>query len=116
MYKYDPKTGEFFQDGKLLATGYSGFGEGKNNPSLEATKMVGPIPDGKYKIGKAYKHAKLGPVTMNLDPIGHNSLGRSAFRIHGDNGKGTASHGCIILPRKVREAIDKGEDKELTVV
>jgi hypothetical protein len=42
-------------------------------------------------------------------------FGRSAFMIHGDNRTHTASQGCIILRRDLREQIDRSDDKELTV-
>ncbi|HYE46677.1 MAG TPA: hypothetical protein VEA44_12995, partial [Caulobacter sp.] len=48
----------------------------------------------------------------------HEATGRSAFRIHGDSVRapGTASKGCIILPRAVREAIWRSGDRDLEVV
>lgn len=45
---------------------------------------------------------------MFLEPFQSNDMmGRSGFFIHGDNryGNRTASHGCIILPRKARDEI-----------
>lgn len=38
------KTGELQQDGEHVATGYSGAGEGKNNPKMQSVRNVGPIP------------------------------------------------------------------------
>ena len=32
--------------------GYSGHGEGKNNPAMQKVPNVGPIPVGKYTIGQ----------------------------------------------------------------
>lgn len=116
MWSYDQLDGVIYHDGRFVAQGYSGSGEGRNNPSKEAVPGVGPIPRGKYKIGKSYKHKDLGPIVMNLDPVGHDALGRSLFRIHGDNLTHTASHGCIILQRPIREEIAQSGDTELTVV
>jgi hypothetical protein len=51
------------------------------------------------------------------DP-GTETFGRGEFRIHGDSiaHPGTASHGCIILPRAVRDAIWRSGDRALEVV
>lgn len=96
---------------------YSGYGEHRNDPSLCNVPNVGPIPPGKYRIGKAYQHEHLGPVVMNLDPLpGTNTFGRSLFRIHGDNKEHNASHGCIIAPRSLREAINASQDRILEVL
>lgn len=116
--KYNRKTGEFTSDiGSLFGIGYAGFGVGKNNPDKESVKNIGPLPKGKYTIGQPYNSAKTGPFTLPLTPFPENEMyGRSAFQIHGDNGLGTASHGCIILPRAVREEIHNCTDKILTVI
>jgi hypothetical protein len=49
---------------------------------------------------------------------GTDTLGRAGFLIHGDSVKapGTASHGCIILPRAIRDRIAVSEDTRLCVV
>ncbi len=46
MWTYAQKTGSLLQDGQAVATGYSGFDEGKNNPAMQAIHDVGPIPQG----------------------------------------------------------------------
>jgi hypothetical protein len=45
-------------------------------------------------------------------------FGRDGFLIHGDSVEhpGTASHGCIIMSRAIREAIAQSDDHELNVV
>ena len=53
---YVQKTGKMTLDGKDLGTGYSGHGEGVNNPAKEDVKNVGPIPAGNWTVGKAFKH------------------------------------------------------------
>lgn len=114
-YTYSQASGRFLNtDGVLLEAGYSGFGEGKNNPAMEAVKATGPIPRGLWKVGTSYHSARTGPITIPLykldsipgDDIDQDSL-RSAFRIHGDSKQkpGEASRGCIILSRKTREDI-----------
>lgn len=115
-WKYDQSSGEMSFDGKVVATGYSGKGLEKNDPDKENIPYFGPIPRGQYKIGSAYRHQNLGSIVMNLDSIGHNALGRTLFRIHGDNATGTASQGCIIMPRFARDKISNSTDKILTVV
>lgn len=118
MWLYDQSSGQLFRDGKLISTGYSGNGRGKNNPSLQAARGIGPIPCGNWIIGKAYGSANTGPYTIKLDPgFNTQTFGRSAFRIHGDSIKnpGTASQGCIILPRKIREQIIASKDTQLMV-
>ncbi len=87
--------------------GYSGRGEGKNNPLMEHVKDVGPIPRGLWSIGPAYDSDKCGAVTIPLDAsFGTETYGRSDFRIHGDDGFGTASEGCIVMSLDVRNIID----------
>lgn len=118
-FTYEQKTGRFLGiDDKVMATGYSGHGAGINNPEMQNVRATGPIPRGDWHIGVAYKSASLGPVVMNLEPVGHGALGRTLFRIHGDNSKGdrSASHGCIILPRAVRERVAASGIARLTVV
>lgn len=118
MWLYDQSTGQLFRDGKLISKGYSGRGRGKNNPSLQSARGIGPIPRGEWIIGQAYGSANTGPYTIMLNPCAKTeTFGRSAFRIHGDSIKnpGTASYGCIILPRKIREQIISSKDTQLTV-
>jgi len=53
---------------------------------------------------------------MDLSPsAATNTFGRSAFLIHGDNLSHTASHGCVILRRDVRERISASTDRTLVV-
>lgn len=97
-------------DGTHKSTGYSGFGPGKNNPRMEGVRNIGPIPRGLYAVGQSYDSARTGPLSIPLSPVKHDSLGRTDFLIHGDSIKnpGTASTGCIILPRDIREWIISG--------
>jgi hypothetical protein len=104
-------------DGNIAASdGYSGAGRGRNNQSMENVANVGPIPRGSYRIGTAHHSAHTGPVSMALSPVAAtHTFGRSAFRIHGDNLSHTASHGCVILNRSVRERINASTDRTLVV-
>ena len=125
MWKWDQSAGELSRDGKFVSKGYSGKGRGKNNPSMQGVVGVGPIPRGRYKMTSIYDSKNVGPRTIFLDAVDskpgddiHQPTGRSAFRIHGDSIKapGTASRGCIILPRNVRLAIWASGDRDLEVV
>lgn len=107
---YEQKTGVMLNpQGEISARGYSGHGGGLNNPDMEEVPSVGPIPRGDWSIDLTplgLDHG-LGPLALPLLPVNHGAHGRSAFRIHGDNSSDdrSASHGCIILPRSVRQAI-----------
>ena len=89
---------------------------GRNNAAMQGTPNQGPIPAGQWTIGTAYNHANKGPTSMNLTPLGHNALGRSAFMIHGNNVQNNASQGCIILGPAFRQAIANSGDHILTVL
>ena len=117
MQTYRQSTGLYEVRADLRALGYSGHGAGLNNPALEGDPGVGPIPAGPWRIGPAAAHPRLGPCVMALSPVGHDAHGRSAFFIHGDNAAADhgASHGCIILPRPIREAIAAAADRALFV-
>jgi hypothetical protein len=116
MWTYAIASGALAHDGEALGRGYSGRGEGRDSIEKVKVRTVGPIPPGRYRIGPAYRHSRLGPVTMNLDPLpGTNLFGRSLFRIHGDNAAHDASHGCIILSRALRDAIAASGDRVLDV-
>lgn len=125
MWTYNQTTGELARDGNAQAKGYSGKGRGKNNPSLQGVRGVGPIPRGKWRMVNVYNSLNVGPFTITLHSLDdasiddrHEATGRSAFRIHGDSirAPGTASKGCIILPRAVRERMWRSKDHDLLVV
>lgn len=107
-FVYSQSTGAMQQDGHLLARGYSGHGEGLNNPAMQNVHAIGPLPQGRYTIQQPTVHPHLGPVAMELLPYNGNTMFlRGDFFIHGDNTdmNHTASDGCIILPHDVRAAI-----------
>lgn len=119
-WTYAQKTGELQQDGKPVATGYSGAGAGKNNPEMDNVSNVGPIPRGEWAVtGPPVDTRDHGPYVLRLEPAGNTeTFGRDGFLMHGDSREhpGSASHGCVILPRTVREDIWKSGDRELQVV
>ena len=118
MWIWDQSAGELYKDDRLFSKGYSGNGRGKNNPSMQQAVGIGPIPRGRWIIKSVGDSPNTGPFTIVLEPEKLTEVfGRSAFRIHGDSIKnpGTASHGCIILPRDIREKIWKSGDRTLEV-
>lgn len=127
-FEYDQETGQMthvLSDGSRVAvgTGYSGQGNGLNNPSEQYTPNTGPTPQGNYtiepqKVNVTSAGHKLSG-SMRLDPSADNNThGRAGFLIHGDNPRGdhSASNGRIILPRPARSAIGGSNDHILVVV
>ena len=104
---YHQSTGDLEYSGQLVGKGYSGVIGYKNDPASEALENLGPIPRGSYRIEEPRYSSKTGPYALPLYPVGHSAHGRKHFQIHGDSRRspGTASSGCIILPRDVREKI-----------
>lgn len=108
VYRYNSRTGAFYGPGLIgIVWGYSGFGISRNQPEREDMAGEGPIPRGRYMIGPPHESKRVGPVAMRLHPVGHTAHGRSALMIHGDNRTHSASRGCVILPRTVREEIGR---------
>lgn len=120
MWTWDQSAGKLYdKNGDEIAVGYSGYGEGKNNPAMQFKRGIGPVPRGIWKMTRVYTSENTGPYTIELCPMADTQcFGRSAFRIHGDSIKqpGSASHGCIILTRTIREKMYKSGDMLLKVV
>lgn len=121
MWVYEQRTGLLRRDGAIdiLGKGYSGFGDGKNNPAMESVPDVGPIPRGEYQVGVPHDTDSHGPFVMSLTPLPLNEMfGRAGFLMHGDSIEhpGTASKGCIIMPHPVRERVWNSGDHRLQVV
>lgn len=121
MWIYSQSSGRMDREGGLLVgLGYSGNGDGLNNPAAQNIHNVGPLPQGKYTIGGVLMRGPgktgLGVLPLTPDPA-NEMFGRSGFFMHGDNPEmnHTASDGCIVLSYTVRAAIADSEDKELTV-
>lgn len=119
-WTYAQKTGELQQDGAHVASGYSGAGAGKNNPEMESVHDVGPIPRGNWTIvGPPVNTPDHGPYVLRLQPdAGTDTFGRTGFLMHGDSKEspGCVSHGCVIMPRAVREQVWTSGDRDLEVV
>ena len=120
MWTYAQASGQLLQNGQLVGTGYSGYDNGKNNPSMQAVENMGPIPQGDWTIvGPPVNTSTHGPYVLTLQPAqGTNTFGRSGFLMHGDSieAPGCASHGCVIMPRAVREQVWNSGDTDLEVV
>lgn len=118
-WTYKQSTGELFHNGTLVGTGYAGAGDGKNNPDMQQVHNVGPLPQGEYDIQPPQDTVTHGPFVLPLVPSENNEMfGRSAFLIHGDSvvNPGTASQGCIIMPKAVRKSVWNSGDRELQVI
>ncbi|WP_084084416.1 RHS repeat-associated core domain-containing protein [Cupriavidus sp. USMAA2-4] len=105
-----------------VGNGYAGHGEGVNNPDMQSATNVGPIPQGTYSIGQQQNNTTGSgtnlPGSMRLTPDPSNTMyGRGGFLIHGDNSRGdrSASEGCIIMNRGVRNQIGGSGDNVLRV-
>ena len=119
MIRYTISTGVLSLDDKLLGVGYSGQPECRNDPEKCSIHNAGPIPPGLYRIEEPRDSKTHGPFVLPLTPDPRNEMyGRSAFLIHGDSiaHPGTASEGCIIMPRSVREAVRASSELDLKVV
>lgn len=128
MYTYEQSTGRFCNPtSSLFAIGYSGNGEGKNNPSWQGVKMHGPCPCGIYTAVKMLDHdPHLGYYAIKLEPDAATrvfiiSLGRDpdSYYWHGDSvdHPGDASDGCLVSQRSPRiEFWDEDNDKKIQVI
>lgn len=123
-WTYEQKTGKLFHNGGFSATGYSGHGDGKNNPDMQDKEGIGPLPCGKYRgevikedgVAVDYEHKKAPVIRLHPDPS-NKMFGRAGFLIHGDSisAPGSASLGCMIENHDERlyiaRMIDAGDDQ-----
>lgn len=119
---YSQSTGQLIDpNGAPAGVGYSGHEEGLNATEFQNVPDIGPIPEGTWQILEPVNTDSHGPYVLPLEALnGTETFGRSGFLIHGDEvehpGQHLASHGCVILPRSVREAIWASNDHTLEVV
>lgn len=116
MWTFKISNGTLYHDGVVIGSAYSGAPGDVDNPADENVADHGPIPEGWYTIGTEQETPT--PVALPLTPDSTNTeYGRSDFLIHGDSIKqpGTASHGCIITARAIRETIRDSGDNRLQV-
>ena len=119
MWTFNSSNGALSRGGALCGMGYSGRGNGVNNPSLERVHDVGPIPRGEYLISSFFTDPEKGPLVARLSPLPDtDTYGRGGFMLHGDNPElnRTASLGCIIMSHGARAAVCQSGDLELVVV
>jgi hypothetical protein len=111
MLTYSQISGEMRSStGELLGSGYSGHGDGINNPAMQSIHNTGPLPQGVYTINPPVNTTTHGPYVMWLTPDPVNVMfGRSGFGIHADEianpGKRLASTGCVVMSGGARIAI-----------
>ncbi|MHB8440420.1 MAG: tlde1 domain-containing protein [Acidimicrobiales bacterium] len=135
MITFKISTGAILaDDGTLLGTGYAGNGDAINDPTQCDQHAHGPLPVGFYALGTPIDRPHTGLFSIPLTPDASNQMhGRSAFYVHGglsgepdtsptmDNiplspTVRTASDGCIVTARSVREAVAADIDQRLNVV
>ncbi|WP_235955855.1 tlde1 domain-containing protein [Rouxiella aceris] len=115
---YEVNKKAFYLNGEFkFYAMYAGAPDYKDDSKFECLLNKGPLPRGKYTIsGKQQRHRTAGVYVLVLAPYSTNKMcGRAGFLIHGDNGKGTASEGCIVADRAYREFIWESKDRELIV-
>ncbi len=114
---YKQNTEELFHNGEMIEQGYAGRITNKNNLDRQQVRELGPLPQGKYRIG-CYTNSK-EPLTITLIQTSGEMFGRSAFRIHGERitpPAGWASEGCIIMGYHTRRLIALSSDRTLEVI
>lgn len=106
-YTYEQATGLLLDETNTkVAIGYAGRDAGKNNPPMQSVKGIGPLPRGWYTAGHPRNDSVVGLYAIPLIPDPTNEMfQRNSFFMHGDSKEhpGLASHGCIVLPRAIRE-------------
>lgn len=127
-YYYYQNTGRFFggkeESGAEIQTfGYSGAGQGYNNPDYQCRGSVGPLPASTYEVAfcKNVMHQSAHrPCSFYLRPLSAIQVcGRDDFFIHGcgccteDDSKVPpkigCSEGCIIISYENRKKIRVGD-------
>ena len=120
MWTYEQTTGRMIDGyGEIVGTGYSGAGEGKNNPAMQNVHNVGPCPAGEYVMKEVIDSPEHGPFAIVLVPKpGTEMYGRSGFLCHGDSlaHPGAASEGCIIQTYPTRVKMWDSPDHDLQVI
>ena len=88
------------------------------HPSVGATVSPVGVRCAHPNLCAQYDSPNTGRGTMALTPAPDNEMcGLSEFRIHGDINRrdGTASEGCMIFDRDVRDQIEDSGDTDLVV-
>lgn len=123
---YVQDSGAIYDEtGSKIAFGWAGNHAGRNNPDMQTVPSVGPLPIGLYDVGPwgdaksvpGYP-AHLGPLVASLTQVEGQTFGRSGFYLHGPGGADPAncSHGCIVIPRAMREVVAAALPDQVRVV
>lgn len=121
-WTYSVRDGAVLTPAGLVAGfGYSGYGEYKNRPECSNEVDLGPVCCGWYDLLPPHdlNGGPHGPYVIGLLPDAGNEMhGRGDFALHGDSlsRPGTASKGCVILARLLRERMWVSGDHRLQVV
>jgi len=123
MWIYRQATGQITRTLSIAddAVGYSGHGDGRNNPEAQATRVIGPIPRGYWTIGPprdVMAPGPHGPFVLPLLPHRDTeTFGRTGCLIHGDaiEHPGAPSDVCLVFSRDMRERIAGSGDTLLLV-
>jgi Protein of unknown function (DUF2778) len=119
---YVQKTGQLLDDeGKEVAVGYAGHGEGKNNPAMEGVHNTGPLPCGLYIMEDPRDRPHCGRFAISLRPhLDNRMFGRNDFYVHGEKlppaKPGEASNGCPIIDFTTRKRMWESGDHYFSVV
>lgn len=118
MTSFQVGRGFIWINGEKIGPAYSGAPGAVDDETRAAERETGPIPAGIWAIGEPVDKQELGPFCLPLTPVpGTQTFGRSAFYIHGDNAahNQTASKGCIVAARDIRERINADPDRRIFV-
>ena len=111
MLTYSQSSGELTLRAVVLAVGYSGEGLARNTPANEGMILRGPIPRGKYLVGKPFRFR--GKLIMRLRPAKPTAR-KQRYYLH----TGPESKGCINVPAEklapIARIVENGE-RELQV-
>lgn len=119
MWNYYIKEHSLYHEDEFITNGcQSGHPPHVNDPTAVAIKNIGPLPPNEYLAKDAVNHHDLGPVAIELIPIGGGDMhGRGAMWIHGYNAANRlgSSRGCINAPHEIRVRFDSSKDKKVAV-
>jgi hypothetical protein len=122
MWVYAQRTGNMFHRlgaaVSFLTKGYSGRGDGENNPAKQCESDFGPVPQGRYLIRPPIEFNHMQDCLRLVPDPGNEMCGRSGFWIHDGvftGPHGDTSHGCICMHHAARLVIWGSDDHELLV-
>jgi len=120
MWTFNISAGQLLQDGEFVGDAYAGAPGYTDDPAAEDLVNKGPLPEGWYTmLPPVDKPYSVGAYAIELVPDATNDMhGRSGFFCHGDNPQGnhSASDGCIVALRVIRERMWDSGDHRLQVV